>query len=277
MALNVYGTKEGFSEEDIIRTALSEGVRDDDGNVFEIITIMSLRHYDTNSTTHGFIDTIIDARGGEIKVSHRADGNGRIKWLNGRGGKTFAQLAKIPHNVELLAKNYYAGLWIIKDPIQDAEIKALADERRKEMSEIEIKEEDGRHNMLHKAGYGGKFVNSQGKTEQEISINIKESELQKKQIELKNKEANLRVKEEQIAKNTIKSIESGGIITKHTRESLLKEGVFRLRSIARSQFGLKIDRNNNKIEIIDSILGEQDKLTAEKEPKEENKTVPITG
>jgi hypothetical protein len=83
MAFNVYGFKDNFTEEDIIRTARDEGVRDENGIPFEIITVIALRRFASNSTTTNFTDTVIDARGNDIKVRHGRPGAGRIKWLTG--------------------------------------------------------------------------------------------------------------------------------------------------------------------------------------------------
>jgi hypothetical protein len=173
----------------------------------------------------------------------------------------------------LLAKNYYAGLWTIKDPIQDAEIKALADSRRADMKPEEVQSEDQRHSLLHKSSYGGSLVNHQGKTEKEIALEVAESELRKKQIALKNKELDLENKEKKITNDMVKNIENGNPGATYTREELIKKTQFELRGIARKGFALSLDKSKTKVEIIESIISKQTKESIKKEPEKATQTI----
>jgi hypothetical protein len=274
MAFNVFGAKESFPQEEIVKTAEDEGIRDDEGNVFEIITLISLRQVANNTSTHGFTDTFFDARGkGTIEVYQGPKGRGRIKWMVSRG-RAYGQLQKIPENVMTLAKGYYDGLWKIKDEIQDSEIKALADNFRSTMSEEGRKKEDERIRTMNQSGYGGSLVNREGRTPREIQLELENAELRKQQLGVKKREVELLKEKKEIISKTIKKIESNGMAIEYTRESLeAVKGVFQLRKISRVEFGIEIDQKMTKPQIIEAILGEQAKRSS---GPVEDKKEPIT-
>jgi hypothetical protein len=141
MAINIFGVKRNFNEEQIIRACIDNGLTDDEGNLFEIITLVSLRPVAHGSSTLNFTDTVINAKDqGRITIRNGQKGCGRIAWQR-KFGKMIGQLAKTQSNIETLAKSYFWKNWKIQEPHIEAEVKALAEKYRKEKSPEELEVE----------------------------------------------------------------------------------------------------------------------------------------
>lgn len=274
MAINVRGAKEGYTSEQIIKEALAERIEDVDGRIFELITLVATIPAGENSSTHGYTDTFIDViEQGRIKIKHGIEGRGRIKWMRSRRGTMEGQLAKIPANVDLLAANYRFGLWKIKDPLQDEEIKVLSEERLKSMTREQVQEEDNRISEHHESKWGGRAVNRQGKTSADIAREVEMTELRKKQNELKQKEEELKRRELELRKK-----ENDPESVKIDRDDLMKTSVFKLRKIARTQFGLSVTNESKRQELVDLIMkahegNETAYSLSQKEPEKTNNVI----
>jgi hypothetical protein len=275
MAICTYGAKERYTEEQIVKDAVENGIVDEEGNVFEIITLVSLRPVAGHSSTHGFQDTFIDVRGGGTRIWQGEKGRGRIKWLRHRSGQMLGQLAKTPHNVGILAANYFFKSWKIRDPIQEVEIRALAEKRRSNMTQKEIDFEKSLIEGSVKSSYGGEALTTGGKTIAQAEKEIESASLAQKQRELSRKEEELKNKEVKISKIVEKRIEEGAKITLHTREELanVKMSLFILRKILRSEFGIEPAKTDVKSKLVDWILLEQEK----RQQKTETKPMVVTG
>lgn len=273
MAINIFGAKAKFTEEQIIRACIDNGLQDDEGNVFEVITLVSLRPVASGSSTLNFTDTIINAKDqGRITIVNKQRGCGRIAWQR-KFGRMIGQLAKTPANIETLAKNYYWKSWKIQEPHIDAEVKALADKYRSEKSEGELAAEFKIIQGSKQSPYGGDMVDAEGKTAEQKEKEIEEANMKKRNAELRNKELELTKKEAKITQTITDKIEAGGSVTEHTYEGLMKMatgpgGLFKLRKLARESFGVELEQTLKKADIVDKILQEQVKrnIKAVKEP-----------
>jgi hypothetical protein len=262
MAINILGVKPKFTEEQIIRACIENGIQDDEGNVFEVITLVSLRQVAHGSSTLGFTNTTINARNqGQIVIQNGQQGCGRIAWQR-KFGRMIGQLAKTKSNIDILAKNYYWKMWKIQEPHIDAEVKALADLYRSKKDEAELAIELSLISGSKASPYGGAVVDREGKTPEDREREIEEAELNKKAAELRNKEIVLNNKENKILEKTVKKIEDGGKVTEFTFEGLTKQytGVgaqFKLRKLAKDEFGLEFEKTSKRDEIIGRIIEEQ--------------------
>ena len=126
MAVNVFGASLDYTSDMIVKDCLDGGLEDVNGDLFQLITIVSLRPVQEGGTTHNFEDTFIHADQKPIRIQHRTPG--RIKWVEQRVGLPKAQLARTRTNILALANMYYEKQWKILDPVVDAECKAIADE-----------------------------------------------------------------------------------------------------------------------------------------------------
>lgn len=279
MSINVFGAKVEHPSEKIIEECIEEGMTDVDGNLFEAITVRSLQMVSNNTSTHGFEDTFIYANERPVRIEHRTPG--RIKWISQRMGNPKGVLAKTPKNVQALASIYYYPILKITDPIADAEIRALADKRRSQMSKDELRFEDIQikkmsHDRLSDAEDKeeeeirirlmgdrdeGRLVNREGKGLKEVAKEIEEHEMKKREIALRRGESDLEKREQKLAAKTTAIVEAGGNITQYAYGDLMApdKKVFALKKIARTEFGLAPAPEAKKKEVVDMILAEQER------------------
>jgi hypothetical protein len=264
MAIYALGATRARPSEQIIQAALEEGIRDKDGRPFEIIELISLEPVADYTSVHGYEDTFVKREGKKLSIFHRKPG--RIRWMQGEfGGMPRAQLAKTPHNVRVLALNYFDKKFKVKDPLHDAEIKAIADKEWAAMTDEQRVKEKARISGLDEAPYGGKKRNSEGKTKDEIYIEELEKDLRKRQRTVDQKELDVNAKEKNMAQKVSKAVEEGQVLTKHTRQELAPLPIHKVRKIARNEFKIQWKDTDKKTEIIEMIMKAQGDVPAPEE------------
>ena len=271
MAIYALGASVKKPSEEFVRAALEEGVQDRDGRPFEVINLVSLVDMADYTSTHGYEDTFIQQVGKRLKVTHRIPG--RIRWMQGPfGGRPRGQLAKTPHNVRVLAANYRDHKWKIMDPVQDAEIKALSDKLWEGLTPDQRTFEESRIKGANTNASGGKLVNAEGKTPEELALEEEKKVLRHRELKLRERENDVDRKETTLAGSVTKAVQEGKVITKHVLPELQAMKMHEVRRIARSEFNIPYEQTQTKMEIIDQIMKAQG---GNEIPEEE--TLAVTG
>lgn len=237
----------GRTQQDIIQSCL--GAQDEYGNPFVLITLKSAKPRAANGSTHGYEDTFcsINRGTGEADVKHRIPG--RLRWtMPAVGGRPVAVIARTPHNLKKLAREYYDKSWIIIDPAYDKEVKAIADEIRSKMTPEEIAAKDEMIQGMNSSPNGGNLV-SKGRNSKEEILNTKEIELNKREIELRKRE--VLVGRTEVAKNVETIADTAEIGSKDIMdlEDFKKLKLWQMRRVAK-QMGYKASRGDGAAQMI---------------------------
>ena len=262
MAIIVKGANRSRKSEEVIKRIVENGITDSDGNELELITLYSTQIVANAARVHGFQDTEIDAR--DMSFHHKEVGKaGTLYWKKDSWGSTEpakAQLAATPFNKMKLAGVYRDGKFKIKEIHLDAEIKAMSDKIREEMTPEERTYDDARIKSLHTLP-SGSIVKSPktGKTVEVDTLEIERQILRKKAIELQKQEDELKVREKKLTKHLIpKFIEAGGKTQTYSRPELESMGIMSIKKIGRLEFGLDIPLTAKKNEVVDMVFQAQE-------------------
>jgi hypothetical protein len=238
---------------EIISNAIGE--KDEYGNPFAVIRLTAVRKHANATSSHGYEDTIVNPTQNGFIISHRKPG--RINWVKDVYGiKSRGMLAKTPHNMKTLASNYFDKVFIIDDPLVRAEVEAMANKNRKNMTPEQIAADEARIKGMHTSKYGGAMKKQRGKTTEDVVNDERERGLRKKEEELNQREAALKDKEAEVGSAIAAKVGEGASLTKYSEESVKEMKFPKLRSIAA---GLKIKeyQKMNKPELEAAILAAQ--------------------
>lgn len=291
MAIRVKNANKRITGEMCINACM--GMEDPYGNPFEIITLdwtprMKNAH---QSKTKGFEDTFITRKHeGGLIIEYRQPGS--AEWIKDMlTGRFSAQVARTPHNMKVLAHNYYDNLWTIRQPHIRDEVKKVADiiddEAKKIIVDItttrpetvrdpltgkeSIQQVDkivGQQSLYeyHKKRRDSRYlavgepigaVSSKNDLEEESKLLLgKRAELARMNAEIDKKMAELNEQQKVLNKRTKELSDSGALSTTYSIEYLGKESMGSVRKIAH-EMGLGINIRMKKPEIIDAILNKQ--------------------
>jgi hypothetical protein len=241
--------------------------------------------------TKGFEDTFITRQhGGGLTIEYRQPGN--AEWIRDMlTGRFSAQVARTPHNMKVLAHNYYDGLWAVRQPHIRSEVEKMAnaidEEAKKVMIDIVMTSPEtvrdavtGRESIqqvdkvvgqqtlyeYHKKRRESRFdvrgevlgaVSSKNDLEAEAKLlQGKKAELARMNSEVEKKMADLMEQQNTINRRMQGITNSGALSTAYSAEFLEKESMGAIRKIA---YGMGADVNikMKKPDIIREIMKKQ--------------------
>jgi hypothetical protein len=121
-----------------------KGTNDIYGNPFDWITLVFNGKVGRSpSKTHGFEDVFINIEQGDVQptIKYRGLGrgeNGTMDFIRNEFGILEAYVPRTPHNVKMIASYYYNNMFYVKDSVQRAEMKKIADEMLEKRTQDQI-------------------------------------------------------------------------------------------------------------------------------------------
>jgi len=257
------------TQKHMIEAAL--GTTDNYGNPFVIIKLRSTGVLASNTTTHGYEDTVVslNTRTGELQVKHRSPG--RLRWIRQSwGGKAIALIGRTPKNLEILARSFYDGDFVIEDSHHREEVKAIADKLIASLTPDEKAAMDERIRKSKIGTYGQKIAKSSAGAQEEL-VREKQRELSLREENLKKREAAVKTKEDGVKEKHIKNVKRDGTAVMVNLEALDNMKIYELRQVVRA-LGEKINVKMTIPELKERIRllsdkGEQNILPPSKQGK----------